>query len=70
MMADKKSAGVAPEVNLRNPLHASDKAHNRGFHSYFELCPSKIKKYKLELNTLLIALQCDISDSNWKELST
>ena len=24
MFAIKKSAGVAPEVNLRNPLHASD----------------------------------------------
>ena len=23
----KRSAGVAPEVNLRNPLHADEEAH-------------------------------------------
>ena len=36
MLAAKKSAGVAPEVNLRNPLHAGDKACKWGFHSGFE----------------------------------
>ena len=29
MLVDKKSAGVAPEVNLRNMLHAGDEAHKR-----------------------------------------
>ena len=29
-MVTKKSAGVASEVNLRNPLHAGDKAHKQG----------------------------------------
>ena len=28
--------GVAPEVNLRNSLHAGDKARKRGIHSGFE----------------------------------
>ena len=27
MLAAKRSAGVAPEVNLRNPLHTDDKTH-------------------------------------------
>ena len=27
MLAAKMSAGVAPEVNLMNPLHASDEAY-------------------------------------------
>ena len=30
ILAAKRSAGVAPEVNLRNPLHASDAAQNLG----------------------------------------
>ena len=32
MLAAKRSAGVAPEVNLRNSLHAGNKAHKRGIH--------------------------------------
>ena len=27
MLADKRSAGVAPEVNLSNPLHVGDEQH-------------------------------------------
>ena len=27
MLITKRSAGVAPEVNLRNPLHTGDQAH-------------------------------------------
>ena len=27
MLATKRSVGVTPEVNLRNPLHAGDEAH-------------------------------------------
>ena len=30
------SAGAAPEVNLRKPLHAGDKAGKRGIHRGFE----------------------------------
>ena len=30
MLAAKRSAGVAPEVNLRNSLHAGNKAHKQG----------------------------------------
>ena len=32
----KRSAGVALEVNLRNPLHAGDEAHKWGIHPGFE----------------------------------
>ena len=30
MLATKKSAGVAPEMNLRNPLHTGDETLKRG----------------------------------------
>ena len=36
MLALKRSAGAAPEVNLMNWLHASDKAHNLEIHHGFE----------------------------------
>ena len=36
MFALKRSAGASPEASLRNPLHASDKAHNLGIHNGFE----------------------------------
>ena len=29
MLAVKRSVGVAPEMNLRNPLHMGDKAHKQ-----------------------------------------
>ena len=36
MLVVKRSAGVAPEVNLRNSLHAGKKAHKPLFHPGFE----------------------------------
>ena len=36
MLAVKRSAGVAPEVDLRNPLYAYNKAHKQGIHSGYE----------------------------------
>ena len=36
MLAAKRSASVTPEVNLRNSLHAGDKASKRGIHPDFE----------------------------------
>ena len=36
MLTSIQSAGAAPEVNLRNSLHAGDKAHKRGIHPGFE----------------------------------
>ena len=36
MLAIKRSASVAPEVNLRNPLHADEDARNQGIHPGFE----------------------------------
>ena len=35
MLPTKRSAGIAPEVNL-NPLHAGDKEHKWGIHPGFE----------------------------------
>ena len=32
MLAIKRSAGVAPEVSLKNPLHAGYKAHKLGIY--------------------------------------
>ena len=36
MLAFKRSAGVAPDVNLRNPLYTGDEARNRVIHLDFE----------------------------------
>ena len=36
MLTSIQSAGLAPEVNLRNSLHAGDKACKRGIHIGFE----------------------------------
>ena len=35
-MVFRRSAGVAPEVNLRNPLNTGKEAHKWGIHSGFE----------------------------------
>ena len=35
MAAIKRSAGVTPEVNLRNPLHTGDKPKKGGIHPDF-----------------------------------
>ena len=36
MLAVKRLASVAPEVNLRNPLSTGNKAYKRGIHPDFE----------------------------------
>ena len=36
MLAVKRSVGVAPEVNLRNPLQAGEKAWQQGIHPAIE----------------------------------
>ena len=36
LLAIRSSAGVAPEGNLRNPLHTGDEAHKQGIHPGFE----------------------------------
>ena len=48
MLAIKRSAGVAPEVNLRNPWNAGGEAHKQGIHPGFETqdrCPQKSKTW-------------------------
>ena len=46
MLADKRSAGVTQEINLKNPLHTSDKAHKRGIHPGFEAQGRRHQKSK------------------------
>ena len=36
MLAIKRLAGVAPEVNLKNPLHTGKEARKQGIHPGFE----------------------------------
>ena len=46
MLVTKKSGGIAPEVNLRNLLHACHETNNWGIHSGFEIqgrCHQKSK---------------------------
>ena len=46
MLATKRSAGVAPDVNLTILLHTGKEAHNEGIHSGFEIqsrCHEKSK---------------------------
>ena len=44
MLAIKRSAGVAPEVNVRTPLHAGEKACKPGIHPAFETQGRSMKK--------------------------
>ena len=37
MLTVKTSTGVAPEVNLRNPLHAGNEAHKQGIFPGFQI---------------------------------
>ena len=37
MLAVKSSAGVTPELNLRNPLHAGEEARNQVTYNEFEM---------------------------------
>ena len=45
-MAVKRSAGVAPEVNLRNPLHAGEEARKPAIHPGFETQGRRHQKSK------------------------
>ena len=42
----KRSPGVAPEVNLRNPLHAGDEAGKQEIHPGFEILSRHHQKPK------------------------
>ena len=46
MLTPIQSAGVAPEVNLRNSLHAGDKVCKRGIHPGFETQGRRHQKSK------------------------
>ena len=62
MPAVKKSAGVAPEVNLRNPLHAGDEACKQEMHPGFETQGRLHQKSKSGVPVAL-------TKKNWKTLS-
>ena len=40
-------AGIAPEVNLRNPLHSGEKTHKWGIHPGFETQGRRHQKSKI-----------------------
>ena len=42
----KWSAGVAPEVNLRNPSHKGEEAHKAKFHPEFDIWDRRHQKSK------------------------
>ena len=46
VLVSKRSAGVAPEVNVRNPSHAGEKAHKERIYPGFEPQKSKTKILK------------------------
>ena len=46
MLAAKRSAGVALEVNLRNPLHPGEKACKQGIHPGFKTQGRRHQKSK------------------------
>ena len=46
MLAVKRLTGVAPEVNLRIPLHADDEAHRGGIYPAFETQGRGHQKFK------------------------
>ena len=46
MLAVKRSAGIALEVNLRNPLHAAEEAHKQGIQPGFETKGGRHQKSK------------------------
>ena len=46
MLAINRSTGVAPEVNLRNQLHADDEARYQELHPGFETQPRRHQKSK------------------------
>ena len=54
MLAIKRSAGVAPEVNLRNPLCTGQTAHKQGIHSGFE---TQGKCHQKSLTGVSVALE-------------
>ena len=58
MLAVKRSAGVAAEVNLRNPLYADNKAGKQGIHPGFEIQDRCLHKSKT------MALQKGLMSSN------
>ena len=58
MLVIKRSAGVAPEVTLRNPMHGGNKACKQGIHSGFETqvrCHQKSK-----IGTLVAPQKTDV----------
>ena len=44
MLAAKRSPGVAPEVNLGNPLHTGHKTPKQGIHPGFETQDRRYQK--------------------------
>ena len=60
MLTIKRSAGVTPEVNLRNPLHAGDKAGKLGIHHSFQ---TRGRRYQKSKAGVLVATQKELMPS-------
>ena len=47
MLAIERSAGITPEVNLKNPLQAGDNECKSGIHPFFEIQGRHQEKSKI-----------------------
>ena len=52
MLAAKRSAGIASEVYLRNPLHTGDEACKHGIHTGFETEARRHQKFKTGISVV------------------
>ena len=65
-LGTKRWAGVIPEVNLRNPLHAGDEASKQGIYPNFQTQSRHQWKYKIGIS---VASQKGLMSSKdfWKK---
>ena len=70
MQATKRSAGVAWDVNLRNPLHTGDKAHKWGLQPGFETQSGRHQKSKTDICLTRITLQNNIIEDGIENYKT
>ena len=52
MLATNRSAGITPDVNLRNPLHTDNKVHNQRIHPGFEIMGRRYQKFKSKVSVV------------------
>ena len=57
MLSTKRSAGVTPEVSVRNPLHNGEKACKQGIHPGFE---TQCRRHQMSKTGVSAAWQKDL----------